>query len=58
MKASDYVIDYFADRGVKDVVVDGAAIGDLVDALTKTNRTRYLCVIHRQAGAFAAEVVS
>jgi len=59
MKLADYVIEFFADRGVRDVfVVYGAAIGDLVDAFTKTDRIRYLCVMHEQAGAFAAEVVT
>lgn len=59
MKLADYVIEFFADRGVKDVfVVYGAAIGDLVDAFTKTERIRYVCVMHEQAGAFAAEAVT
>jgi acetolactate synthase-1/2/3 large subunit len=59
MKLADYVIEFFADLGVKDVfLVYGAAIGDLVDAFTKTDRIRYVCVMHEQAGAFAAEVVT
>lgn len=59
MKLSDYVIDYFADLGVKKVfVVYGSAIGDLIDAFTKTSRIEYVCVMHEQAGAFAAEVVT
>jgi acetolactate synthase-1/2/3 large subunit len=59
MKLADYVIEFFADRGVRDVfLVYGSAIGDLVDAFTKTDRIRYVCVMHEQAGAFAAEVVT
>lgn len=59
MKLSDYVIEYIADLGVKQVfLVYGAAIGDLVDYFTKTDRIKYVCVMHEQAGAFAAETLT
>ena len=59
MKLADYVIDYLADLGIKHVfVVYGAAIGDLVDAFTKTDRIEYVCVMHEQAGAFAGETLT
>ncbi len=59
MKLADFVIQYLADLGVRHVfVVYGAAIGDLVDAFTRTDRIRYVCVMHEQAGAFAAETLT
>ncbi len=59
MKLADYVIEYLAGLGVRQVfVVYGAAIGDLVDAFTRTDRIRYVCVMHEQAGAFAAETLT
>ena len=42
MKLSDYVIDYLADYGIEDIfVVYGAANGDLIDAFTRNDKTRY-----------------
>lgn len=59
MLLADYVINYLADRGVKHVFeVYGSAIGDLVDAFTRTDRIEYVCVMHEQAGAFAAETLT
>lgn len=56
MKVADYIIQTLASRGVREVfLVYGAANGDLVDAFTRTNDTRYICVMHEQAGGFAAE---
>ena len=56
MKLADYVIQYLADVGVSDVfVVYGGANGDLIDAFTRTDKTRYVAVMHEQAGGFAAE---
>ena len=59
MKLADFVIQYLADLGIRHVfVVYGAAIGDLVDPFTRTDRIRYVCVMHEQAGAFAAETLT
>ena len=59
MKLADYVINFLADKGIKDVfLVYGAANGDLVDAFTRNNKIRYVCVMHEQAGGFAAEAYS
>lgn len=59
MKLSDYVIEYLADLGVKKVfLVYGAAIGDLVDYFPKCDRIDYVCVMHEQAGTFAAETLT
>ncbi len=56
MKVADFIINYLADYGVKEIfVVYGAANGDLIDAFTRTDKTRYIAVMHEQAGGFAAE---
>ena len=43
MKVADYIINYLADYGIKDVfVVYGAANGDLIDAFTRNDDIRYI----------------
>ena len=38
MKVADYIIDFFAKKGIeKAFVVYGAANGDLIDAFTRNN---------------------
>lgn len=59
MMLSDFVLEYLANIGVKHVfVVNGAAIGVLIDAFSRTDRIRHICVQHEQAGAFAAETLT
>src|SRR3989344_5511455 len=56
MKVADFIINHLADRGIDKIfVVYGAANGDLIDAFARTNKTRYVAVMHEQAGGFAAE---
>ena len=56
MKVADYIINYLADYGIKEVfVVYGHANGDLVDAFTRNDKIRYIAVMHEQGGGFAAE---
>ena len=56
IKLADYVINFYANQGVdKMFVVYGAANGDLIDAFTRTKKTKYIAVLHEQAGGFAAE---
>lgn len=53
---SDYVINHLGDLGVSDIfVVYGAANGNLIDAFVRTEKTKYVAVMHEQAGGFAAE---
>jgi acetolactate synthase I/II/III large subunit len=57
MKVADFIINYFADYGIDTIfVVYGAANGDLIDAFTRTDKTKYVAVMHEQGGGFAAEV--
>ena len=56
MKVADYIIQYLADYGIDDMfVVYGAANGDLIDAFVRTENTRYISMMHEQAGGFAGE---
>ena len=56
MKAADYIIDFFAKKGIeKAFVVYGAANGDLIDAFTRNNKIQYVSTMHEQAAGFAAE---
>lgn len=56
MKVADFIINQLADRGIDTIfVVYGSANGDLIDAFTRTDKTRYVAVMHEQAGGFAAE---
>ena len=56
MKVADYIIDFFAQKGIdKAFVVYGAANGDLIDAFTRNNKIQYVSTMHEQAAGFAAE---
>ena len=57
MKVADFIINNFADYGIDTMfVVYGAANGDLIDAFTRTDKTKYVAVMHEQGGGFAAEI--
>ncbi len=56
IKVADLVIDFFAKKGIdKMFVVYGAANGDLIDAFTRTKKTKYISIMHEQAAGFAVE---
>ena len=56
MKVADFIIRFFEEKGIDNIfVVYGAANGDLIDAFTRSDGTRYIAVMHEQAGGFAAE---
>lgn len=56
IKVADYVIKFFADKGIEKMfVVYGAANGDLIDAFTRIKNTKYISIMHEQAAGFAAE---
>ena len=55
IKLADYVIDFYSKIGVdKMFIVYGAANGDLIDAFSRNKNTKYVAVLHEQAGGFAA----
>ena len=56
IKLADYVIQYLSRYGISDIfVVYGSANGDLIDAFSRTDKTRYVAIMHEQAAGFAAE---
>ncbi len=56
MKVADFVINYLGEYGIKDAfVVSGAANAYLIDAFTRTDKIRYVAMMHEQAAGFAAE---
>ena len=57
MRVADFIIHNLADYGIDTMfVVYGAANGDLIDAFTRTDKTKYVAVMHEQGGGFAAEI--
>ncbi|MBI5456753.1 thiamine pyrophosphate-binding protein [Candidatus Kaiserbacteria bacterium] len=63
MKCADYIAEFLAKRGFKDVfAVTGGAIAHTIDAIGRRSASRgdvsYTCVVHEQAGAMAAEAYS
>ncbi len=56
MKLSDYVIECIANAGVRDVfMLPGGGAMHLNDSLGRSDRVRYICNLHEQACAIAAE---
>ncbi len=57
MKLSDYVIDFFAKRGVKyNFLISGGAVIHLVDSTRKHPDMEYICTQHEQGAAAAADM--
>ena len=56
MRVADYIFQFLADHGVRHVfLVTGGGAMFLNDALGKEKRIRYICNLHEQACAMAAE---
>lgn len=56
MKVSDYVFRFIADRGVKHVfLVPGGGAMHLNDSLSRCSELEFVCNLHEQASAIAAE---
>ena len=56
IKLSDYVIQFFVDRGVQDAfLASGGGIMHLLDSVGRNPGLRYYCNYHEQACAVAAE---
>ena len=59
MNASDYIIDFLVEKGVKQVfLITGGAISFLIDKLHERKDIKYICVAHEQAASMAADAVS
>ncbi len=56
VKASDYIVGFLADRGVRHVfLITGGAAMHLDDSIGRDDRIQYICNHHEQACAMAAE---
>ncbi|NMC31369.1 MAG: thiamine pyrophosphate-binding protein [Veillonellaceae bacterium] len=56
MKLSDYVMQYLAARGVRDVfTLPGGGCMHLTDSLGRTPELNHVCMLHEQAAAIAAD---
>ncbi len=56
IKLSDYVIQFFVDRGIEDAfLVSGGGIMHLLDSVGRNPGIRYYCNYHEQACAIAGE---
>ncbi len=56
MKLSDYVMGFLAEKNVKNVfMLPGGGCMHLVDSLGKNKEIEYICCLHEQAAAIAAE---
>ena len=56
IKLSDYVTQYLAGRGVKHVfMLAGGGCMHLVDSFGHQQGIEYICLLHEQAAAFAAQ---
>ncbi|MFI5298745.1 MAG: thiamine pyrophosphate-binding protein [Polyangiales bacterium] len=56
MKLSDYVFDFVARQGVRDVfLLPGGGCMHLVDSLGRNRQLRYIAMLHEQAAAIAAD---
>ena len=56
MRVADYIWKFLADKGVKHVfLVTGGGAMHLNDALGRETRIKYVCNLHEQACAMAAE---
>jgi acetolactate synthase-1/2/3 large subunit len=59
MKLSDYVMKFIAEAGVKHVfMVAGGGAMHLVDSLGRNKQLEYVCNLHEQACAIAADAYS
>ena len=56
IKLSDYVMQFVADQGTRDVfMLPGGGAMHLVDSLGRCSRLRYVCCLHEQGAAIAAD---
>ena len=56
IKVSDYVRDFFENKGIKNVfLLSGGMMMHLLDSISKSSKIQYVCNHHEQACAIAAE---
>ena len=56
IKVTDYIVSFLAKNGVKHVfMLSGGGAMHLVDSVGKSDKIEYVCTLHEQAAAIAAE---
>ncbi|HIJ71464.1 MAG TPA: thiamine pyrophosphate-binding protein, partial [Planctomycetes bacterium] len=56
VKVTDYIVSFLAQNGVKHIfMLSGGGAMHLVDSVGKSDKTEYVCTLHEQAAAIAAE---
>ncbi len=56
MIVSEYIADFLAKKGIKDVFfVEGSAAASLVAMVAENKKLKYYCPLHEQAGAFMVD---
>ena len=59
IKLSDYVVSFIAKLGVKHIfMLSGGGAMHLVDSVGRNRNIKYICTLHEQAAAIAAEAYS
>lgn len=59
MKLSDYVVKFLVDHHIHHAfVLTGSAVAHVVDSFRNFPQIKYVCVLHEQAGAMAADAYS
>ena len=59
MKLSDFVVRFVADQGVRHVfMLPGGGAMHLNDSLAKSRKTQFICNLHEQGAAIAADSYS
>ncbi|MFP4467303.1 MAG: thiamine pyrophosphate-binding protein, partial [Candidatus Goldiibacteriota bacterium] len=54
--AADYIVDFLADKGIKNVfMISGGGVMHIIDAVGRSRRVKFLANLHEQACGFAAE---
>src|ERR1700712_1463897 len=57
MNVSEALLDILADYGVKQIFgIPGDAINELIEAIRKQDKIKFIHVVHEEAGAFAASI--
>jgi acetolactate synthase I/II/III large subunit len=59
MKASDYMVNFLQEKGVKEVfLITGGVIANFIKSFRQNPNINYVCTQHEQAAAMAAEAYS
>jgi acetolactate synthase-1/2/3 large subunit len=59
IKVSDYIFSFLAENGIKHVfMLPGGGAMHLVDSVGRNHKISYVCTLHEQAAAIAAEAYS